>query len=181
MAGRSDILTVGLIQARADADPAANLHRTLAGIDRAARQGAKVVCTQELFRTPYFCQTEDASNFALAEESPGPTTRALAERARLHKVVVIGSLFERRAPGLFHNTAVVLDADGNVRGLYRKMHVPDDPRFYEKFYFAPGDLGFRAFDTAAGRIGTLVASRRSRAPACSSTPRRSGPGPGSAS
>jgi N-carbamoylputrescine amidase len=148
--------TVGLVQTYATEDAEGNLRRTLERIDEAAERGADVVCLQELFRTPYFCQVEDAALFDLAEAIPGPTTAALADAARRHRVTIVGSLFERRAPGLFHNTAVVLDADGSLLGKYRKMHIPDDPRFYEKFYFAPGDLGFQAFDTKAGRIGTLV-------------------------
>ena len=115
-----------------------------------------MICLPELFRSQYFCQTEDHANFDLAEPIPGPTTEALARVAKEAGVVVIGSLFERRAAGLYHNTAVVIDADGSTLGLYRKMHIPDDPLYYEKFYFTPGDLGFRAFDTAFGRIGTLV-------------------------
>jgi N-carbamoylputrescine amidase len=156
MASANGPLPIGLVQTHAGEDADENLARTLALVDRAAKAGAKVVCLQELFRTPYFCQTEDAKNFALAEPVPGPTTKALAERAKRHGVAIVGSVFERRAPGLFHNTAVVLDADGSLRGTYRKMHIPEDPRFYEKFYFAPGDLGFRSFDTKAGRIGALV-------------------------
>jgi N-carbamoylputrescine amidase len=150
------VVRVGLVQTHASEDPSDNVERTLRLIDRAAKDGAQVVCTQELFRSRYFCQAEDASFFSLAEPIPGPTTKALSERAKRHGIPIIGSLFERRAPGLFHNTAVVLDADGSLLGLYRKMHIPDDPRFYEKFYFAPGDLGFRSFDTRAGRVGTLV-------------------------
>jgi N-carbamoylputrescine amidase len=152
----SSAVRVGLVQARASASPDENLERTVAAIERAARSGARVVCTQELVRSPYFCQTEDADHFALAEPIPGPTTGALRDVARRHGIVVVGSVFERRAPGLYHNTAVVVDADGSLAGAYRKMHIPDDPRFYEKYYFTPGDLGFRAFDTAVGRIGVLV-------------------------
>jgi N-carbamoylputrescine amidase len=155
-ASSSAVVRIGLVQARASRHPEDNLARTLAAIADAAKKGAKVVCTQELFRSPYFCQTEDAAHFALAEEVPGATTDALAKAAKKHGVVIVGSLFERRAPGLYHNTAVVLDADGSLVGAYRKMHIPDDPRFYEKYYFTPGDLGFGAFDTAVGRIGVLV-------------------------
>jgi N-carbamoylputrescine amidase len=125
-------------------------------VREAAQAGAQVICLPELFRSQYFCQTEDHANFALAEAIPGPSSEALARVAREERVVVVGSLFERRAAGIYHNTAVVIDADGSLRGLYRKMHIPDDPRYYEKFYFTPGDLGFRAFDTAFGRLGTLV-------------------------
>ncbi len=122
----------------------------------AAGKGAQVICLPELFRTQYFCQREDASLFDLAEPIPGPTSEALAEVARRHKVVVIGSIFEKRTRGIYHNTAAVIDSDGSLRGLYRKMHIPDDPLYYEKFYFTPGDLGFRAFDTPVGKVGTLV-------------------------
>lgn len=159
----SSVVRIGLVQGRGSADPRDNVARTLAAVEEAARKGARVVCTQELFRSRYFCQTEDAGHFALAEEVPGPTTEALARVAKKHGIVVIGSLFERRAPGLYHNTSVVLDADGSLVGAYRKMHIPDDPRFYEKYYFTPGDAGdgaddagFRAFDTAVGRIGVLI-------------------------
>ena len=147
---------VGLVQAAVSTSPEKNLERTIAAIEKAADSGARIVSTQELFRSPYFCQREDAANFALAEPVPGPTTQALRETARKLGVVIVASLFERRAPGLYHNTAVVVDADGRIAGAYRKMHIPDDPRFYEKYYFTPGDLGFRAFDTAVGRIGVLV-------------------------
>jgi N-carbamoylputrescine amidase len=150
------VVKVGLVQTHAADDAADNLRRTLALIDKAARKGAQVVCTQELFLTPYFCQEEDAANFDLAEPIPGPTTKALQAKAKEHGIVIVGSLFEKRARGLYHNTAVVVDADGSLLGSYRKMHIPDDPRFYEKFYFAPGDLGFKAFDTRFGRIGVLV-------------------------
>jgi N-carbamoylputrescine amidase len=149
-------VTIGLIQRRAGVDPQANLDATVEQIHAAARCGAQIVCTQELFRSQYFCQSEDHAKFDLAEPIPGPGTEALTQAAKQHGIVVIGSLFERRAPGLYHNTAVVIDADGELRGLYRKMHIPDDPLYYEKFYFTPGDLGFRAFDTRFGRIGVLV-------------------------
>jgi N-carbamoylputrescine amidase len=155
MAAASEV-TLGLIQMRCSTDPDDNVARAVARVREAARAGAQVVCLPELFRTQYFCQTEDHAQFALAEPIPGPTTEALARAAREARVVVIASLFERRAAGIYHNTAVIIDADGTVRGMYRKMHIPDDPRYYEKFYFTPGDLGFRAFDTAAGRLGTLV-------------------------
>jgi N-carbamoylputrescine amidase len=148
--------TLGLVQMRCSADARDNLERALAHVRAAAKQGAQVICLPELFRTRYFCQVEDHANFDLAEPIPGPTSEALARVAKEAGVVLIGSLFERRAAGVYHNTAVVFDADGSTRGLYRKMHIPDDPAYYEKFYFAPGDLGFRAFDTAHGRIGTLV-------------------------
>jgi N-carbamoylputrescine amidase len=148
--------SIGLVQMRCVADAATNVARAVAGVREAAERGARVVCLPELFRSLYFCQQEDAALFDLAEPVPGPTTQALAPIARETRAVIVASVFERRAAGVYHNTAVVLDADGEIRGLYRKMHIPDDPLFYEKFYFTPGDLGFRAFDTAAGRIGTLV-------------------------
>jgi len=147
---------IGLVQMRMGSDPASNLDTALAGIREGAARGAQVVCLPELFRTPYFCQREDAALFDLAEPIPGPTSDVLARVAREARVVVVASLFERRAAGVYHNTAVVLDADGSERGRYRKMHIPDDPLFYEKFYFTPGDLGFMAFDTSVGKIGALV-------------------------
>ena len=153
---RSAPVTLGLIQTACSADPAGNVRRTLAAADRAARDGAHIICTQELFRSHYFCQSEDYAQFDLAEPIPGPTTAAFQRLARRRRVVVIASLFERRAPGLHHNTAVIIDADGSLLGLYRKMHIPDDPLYYEKFYFAPGDLGFRAWSTRFGRIGVLI-------------------------
>jgi len=147
---------VGLVQMRMGSDPAANLARAIVLIGEAAGRGADLVCLPELFRSPYFCQREDAALFDLAEPVPGPTTLALSDAARRHGVVVVASLFERRAPGIAHNTAAVIDADGSLAGVYRKMHIPDDPGYYEKYYFTPGDLGFRAIDTLAGRIGVLV-------------------------
>jgi len=144
------------VQTHAGADKRENLARTEALVEQAAAGGAQVVCLQELFLTPYFPQTEDDAHFALAEPVPGPTTEHLAALAKRLDVVIVASLFEKRAAGLFHNTAVVLDADGTLAGRYRKMHIPDDPRFYEKYYFTPGDLGFRAFDTRAGRLGVLI-------------------------
>jgi N-carbamoylputrescine amidase len=149
-------LTVGLVQMAMSPDPDHNLQTAAARVREAAAVGATVVCLPELYRSPYFCQREDARLFDLAETVPGPSTEALGKVARDAGVVVVVPIFERRAPGLFHNTAVILDAGGEVRGLYRKMHIPDDPAFYEKFYFTPGDLGFRAFDTHAGKIGTLI-------------------------
>ena len=147
---------VGLVQMAMSPEPAKNLDKAVARVKEARRAGADVVCLPELFRSQYFCQREDASLFDLAEPVPGPTTEALGAAARESGAVVVAPVFERRAPGLYHNTAAIIDADGQVRGLYRKMHIPDDPAFYEKFYFTPGDLGFRAFDTRAGRIGTLI-------------------------
>ena len=150
------MVTIGLLQTACSADAGANLKKTLALVERAAKQGAQIVCTQELFRSQYFCQTEDHKNFALAEQIPGPSTEAFCKLARKHKIVVIASLFEKRAAGVYHNTAVVIDADGSLKGMYRKMHIPDDPLYYEKFYFTPGDLGFKAWDTKYGRIGVLI-------------------------
>ncbi len=149
-------VTVGLIQAACETSPEANLKKTEERIAESARAGAQIVCTQELFLTQYFCQSEDAANFRFAEPIPGPTTERLTELARLHGVVVIASLFEKRTPGLYHNTAAIIDADGTLLGIYRKMHIPDDPLYYEKFYFTPGDLGFRAWTTQYGRIGVLI-------------------------
>jgi N-carbamoylputrescine amidase len=148
--------TVGLVQMSMTADPAANLAKAIAQVRTAAQKGAALVCLPELFRTLYIGQREDHALFDLAEAVPGPTTEALGKVAKNAGVVVIAPLFERRAAGLYHNTAAVLDADGTLKGIYRKMHIPDDPAYYEKFYFTPGDLGFRAFDTRVGTIGTLV-------------------------
>jgi N-carbamoylputrescine amidase len=144
------------VQRRAGPDPGGNLEGTLAGIRAAAAAGAQVICTQELFRSPYFCQVEDAAHFDLAEPIPGPTTEAVAAVAREQGVAVVASLFERRAAGVYHNTAAVFDADGSLLGTYRKMHIPDDPLYYEKFYFTPGDQGFKVFTTRFGRIGVLI-------------------------
>ena len=147
---------VGLVQMAMSPELAKNLDRAVARVKEARRAGADVVCLPELFRSQYFCQREDASLFDLAEPVPGPTTEALGRAAKETGAVVVAPIFERRAPGLYHNSAAIIDADGQLRGLYRKMHIPDDPAFYENFYFTPGDLGFRAFDTQAGRIGTLI-------------------------
>ena len=149
-------VTLGLLQHACTADPAANLQKTLALAEQAAQRGAKIICTQELFRSQYFCQSEDHANFKLAESIPGPSTEAFQKLARQYGVVIVASLFEKRASGLYHNTAAVIDADGSLLGTYRKMHIPDDPLFYEKFYFTPGDTGFRAWQTKYGRIGVLV-------------------------
>jgi len=149
-------LTVGLVQMSAGESPKTNLANAEAGIESAARRGARIVCLQELFRSRYFPQSEDTRKFSLAETVPGPTTEALSRVAREREVVVIASLFERRSAGIYHNTAVVIDADGSLAGKYRKMHIPDDPGYYEKFYFAPGDLGFPSFRTRYARIGVLV-------------------------
>jgi N-carbamoylputrescine amidase len=149
-------LRVGLIQLRCSNDPQENFSKTVAAITKAAKEGAQVICTQELFRTQYFCQSEDHAYFQLAESIPGPTTDALQDLAKSNKVVIIGSLFEKRASGVYHNSAVIIDADGSLLGVYRKMHIPDDPLYYEKFYFTPGDLGFRTWQTRYGRIGVLI-------------------------
>ena len=147
---------LGLIQMRCTKDAAENLSRVTDKIREAARRGAQIICTHELFRGEYFCRTEDASLFDLAEPVPGATTEALAKIARENKIVLVASLFERRAAGIYHNTCAVLDADGSFLGKYRKMHIPDDPLYYEKFYFTPGDLGFPNFDTRYGRIGVQI-------------------------
>ena len=147
---------VGLVQMSATPDPDKNLQRAIDRLHQAAAKGAQIVCLPELFRTQYFCQREDAVLFDLAEPIPGPTTTRLAEVAKQLRIVVVGSVFEKRAPGVYHNSAVMIDADGSLRGIYRKMHIPDDPLYYEKYYFTPGDLGFKAFDTQVGRVGTLV-------------------------
>jgi len=147
---------VGLVQTAVSADLDRNLQRTVQKVGEAAAKGAQVVCLQELFRSPYFCQKEDAKLFDLAETVPGPSTEALSAAAKKGGVTVIVPIFERRAPGVYHNSAAVIGPDGKMLGLYRKMHIPDDPAFYEKYYFAPGDLGFAAFDTPVGRISTLI-------------------------
>ena len=152
----SRLVRVGLVQHRVGPDAAANLEHAIAGIRDAAARGATLVCLQELFNWYYFCQRVDHAFFKLAEAIPGPTTSILCDVARELGVVIVASLFEKRAAGLYHNTAAVIDADGTYLGKYRKMHIPDDPQFYEKFYFAPGDLGFRVWDTKVGKIGVLI-------------------------
>ena len=147
---------LGLVQMSCSPDPDKNLKKAIARIGEAARKGATIVCLQELFRSQYFCQTEDTALFSLAEAIPGPTTAKLAKVARQHDVVLVASLFERRAAGVYHNTAVIFDKDGSIVGKYRKMHIPDDPLYYEKFYFTPGDLGFQAHKTTGGNCGVLV-------------------------
>jgi N-carbamoylputrescine amidase len=147
---------IGLVQMRMGPDPDSNLESAVGHIREAARRGANIVCLPELFRAQYFCQREDIKLFDLAEPIPGPSTKRLAELARDTQVVIVASLFERRAPGLYHNTAVTLGQDGRIISVYRKMHIPDDPLYYEKFYFTPGDMGFKAVDTPFGRVGTLV-------------------------
>jgi N-carbamoylputrescine amidase len=149
-------VVLGLIQTHCSPDPAENFARTAANISQAARQGARIICTQELFASQYFCQTENHDYFKLAEPIPGPSSAALQKLARRHRVVIIASLFEKRAAGVYHNTAVIIDAGGELLGLYRKMHIPDDPLYHEKFYFAPGDLGFRSWPTRHGRIGVCI-------------------------
>ena len=152
----SQKFVVALVQMSCGPEPEANLQKALVRIGDGAARGAQVVCLPELFQTQYFCQREDHSLFDLAEPIPGPSTERLSAAAREHHVVLVASLFEKRAPGLYHNTAAIFDNDGTLRGTYRKMHIPDDPLYYEKFYFTPGDLGYRAFDTDPGKIGTLV-------------------------
>jgi N-carbamoylputrescine amidase len=152
----SDTVHVALIQMTCSSDKQANVDKAIERIREARAAGADVVCLQELFATPYPCQSEDHRQFDLAEPIPGPTSERLAEVARQEQVVVVGSLFERRAEGLYHNTAVVFDSDGRQAGIYRKMHIPDDPLYYEKFYFTPGDLGFRGIPTSHGRLGVCV-------------------------
>ena len=149
-------VSLGLIQSRCSESLEENTAKAISGIREAAGRGAQIVCTQELFRSRYFCQVEDPRFFELAERIPGPTCEQLQAEAASLGLVIIGSLFEERAPGLYHNTAVVIDADGTLLGSYRKMHIPDDPGFYEKYYFAPGDQGFRVWQTRYGRIGVLI-------------------------
>ena len=149
-------LKVGLIQMACQADAQANKEKLAARIAEAAAQGARLVVLQELHNTPYFCQTENVEHFNLAEPIPGPSTAFFGEVARRHHIVLVTSLFERRAAGLYHNTAVVFESDGTIAGKYRKMHIPDDPAYYEKFYFTPGDLGFQPIDTSVGRLGVQV-------------------------
>ncbi len=147
---------LGLIQAKAGVDSERNLSRTMVQVRDAARRGAQIVCLEELFLSTYFPQVEDPDLFKLAEPVPGPTTEKLSQLAATEKIVIVASIFERRSAGIYHNTAVVIDADGSIAGKYRKMHIPDDPGYYEKFYFTPGDLGFPSFQTRYARIGVLV-------------------------
>lgn len=151
-----DKFRIGLVQMSATPDPEKNLGRAIERLRQAKTKGAEIVCLPELFQTQYFCQREDAALFDLAEPIPGPATARLAEAAKQLRIVVVGSVFEKRAPGVYHNTAVMIDADGTLRGIYRKMHIPDDPLYYEKYYFTPGDLGYKAFDTSVGKVGALV-------------------------
>lgn len=156
MSEKADKLKVGLVQMSCGADPEANLAKAVSCIEEAARRGAKIVSLQELFRSLYFCQAEDTEAFKLAESIPGPTTETLSKLAKKLKIVVVASIFEKRTRGVYHNTAVVIDNSGKIAGKYRKMHIPDDPNYYEKFYFTPGDLGFKTHDTREGKIGVLV-------------------------
>lgn len=151
-----DVFQVGLIQMQCSQDAKSNLDKVIAGIAEAAKAGAQIISTQELFTSPYFCQVQDPALFDLAETIPGPTTDALGKVAKAHQVVVIASLFEKRMPGLYHNTTAVIGIDGNILGIYRKMHIPDDPLFYEKYYFTPGDLGFKSFPTPFANVGVLI-------------------------
>ncbi len=152
----ADSYRVGLVQMQCGPEPEQNLEHAMEMVREAAGKGANVVCLPELFMTQYFCQREDHAFFDLAEPIPGPTTTRLSQLARQQGVVLIASLFEKRAPGIYHNTAAIFEKEGALAGIYRKMHIPDDPLYYEKFYFTPGDLGFKAMDTNVGKIGTLV-------------------------
>ena len=152
----SNVVRIGLVQTASSEEPAKNLKKALEQVRLASAEGARIVCLQELYRTPYFCRVENSKFFDLAESIPGPSTEAFSKLAKALKTVIVAPLFERRAAGIYHNTAVVIDADGKILGKYRKMHIPDDPGFYEKFYFTPGDLGFQAFDTAYAKIGVLI-------------------------
>lgn len=147
---------VGLVQISVTKNPAQNLEKAVHWIHKAAKNGAKVICLPELFRTEYFCQKEDIEFFNFAETIPGPSTEALGKAAKENNVTIVASLFEKRARGVYHNTVAVINEKGKIDGLYRKMHIPDDPAFYEKFYFTPGDLGYKAFDTKYGKFGTLI-------------------------
>ena len=149
-------VTIAVVQQSCDIDINKNVEHAISQIDYAASQGAQLVCLQELFASRYFCQSEDHAQFKLAEPIPGPICEKLCDAAKKNRVVIVAGLFERRAPGLFHNSAVIIDSDGVIAGLYRKMHIPDDPFFYEKFYFTPGDLGFKSFETSVGRIGVCI-------------------------
>ena len=153
---KSNSVRIGLIQMSCDLKPEANLKKAIIRIGEAAQKGAQIICLQELFRSQYFCQSEDIELFKLAETIPGPSTDALSKVARQKKVVLVVSIFEKRVAGVYHNTAVVIDANGKIAGKYRKMHIPDDPLYYEKFYFTPGDLGFKTHNTAYGKVGALV-------------------------
>lgn len=148
--------TVGLIQLSYSENLEDNMSKTVSWVEKAAKQGANVICLPELYRSQYFCQKEDFNSFDLAETIPGPSTEAFQKVAKVNNVAVVVPIFEKRASGLYHNSAVVIDSDGEILGIYRKMHIPDDPAFYEKYYFTPGDLGFKVFETNYGKIGTLI-------------------------
>ena len=150
------MLNVGLVQMKCAPNPSDNLHQALQRMEEAVQRGANIICLPELFQSQYFCQREDAALFDLAESVPGPSTKVLAKYSKKHKIVIIASLFERRIAGIYHNTVVVLDTDGAIAGIYRKMHIPDDPAYYEKYYFTPGDKGFVSIQTNLGKIGTLI-------------------------
>jgi N-carbamoylputrescine amidase len=150
------IVNIGLVQTNSEHEEKKNLEKMLYLTHATIQKGAQIVCLQELYRSDYFCQTEDYDKFALAETIPGPSTEAFAKLAKQHRVAIVLPIFEKRAHGLYHNSIVMIDADGSVKGLYRKMHIPDDPGFYEKFYFTPGDLGYKAFDTQYAKVGTLI-------------------------
>ena len=152
----SEKTKIALVQMRCGPEPETNLARALELIGDAAKGGAQIVCLPELFRSQYFCQSENHDNFSLAETIPGPSTNALTKLAQRKAVIIVASLFEKRAAGVYHNTAVVIDADGNILGKYRKMHIPDDPLYHEKFYFTPGDLGFQSWKTQRGNLGVCV-------------------------
>lgn len=152
----STTIKIGLVQSASSPHPEQNLNRMREHIREAAKRGAQIICTPELFRSQYFCQSEDHDNFRLAETIPGPTTRAFQKLTRELEIVLIAGIFEKRASGLYHNSAAIIDADGSLLGVYRKMHIPDDPLFYEKFYFTPSDLGFRSWQTRYGKIGVLI-------------------------
>ncbi|MBF1054678.1 MAG: carbon-nitrogen hydrolase [Prevotellaceae bacterium] len=149
-------MRIGILQQHNVADSEENIRRIAEGIKKLAHRGAQLIVLQELHNSLYFCQVEDVNNFDMAEPIPGPSTRLYGELAKQYGVVIVTSLFEKRAPGLYHNTAVVLEKDGTIAGMYRKMHIPDDPAYYEKFYFTPGDLGFHPINTSVGRLGVLV-------------------------
>jgi N-carbamoylputrescine amidase len=153
---QSQKFSIGLIQIGLSKNTNDNLKKAIDWINKAAKNGAQVICLPELFRSQYFCQKEDIENFELAETIPGSSTEEIGKAAKKNKVVVVASIFEKRAPGIYHNSIALIDTDGEVRGIYRKMHIPDDPAYYEKFYFTPGDLGYKSFKTEFGNIGTLV-------------------------
>ncbi|MZH41206.1 MAG: carbon-nitrogen hydrolase, partial [Nitrospinae bacterium] len=149
-------ISVGLIQMSCSTDASKNLDYALSSIREASNQGAQIICLPELFLTQYFCQTENSENFSVAEPLPGPTSETLCKLAKELQIVLIAPIFEKRTPGIYHNTAIIIDADGSIAGTYRKMHIPDDPCFFEKFYFTPGDTGYKSFPTRYGRVGVLI-------------------------